>query len=209
MVSDIGADAVGLNFYPRSRRFVSLEAAVQIARRLAPGVRKVGVFVNASAEQILDAVGCVPLDAVQLHGDEPPEMLAQLGTIPVIRAFRLSQSGLGAAAEYLERCRQLGAVPAMVLVDAYHPGAYGGTGQRADWPAAAAYPLAPWHPPLVLAGGLDPDNVAEAIRAVRPRAVDTASGVEGPAGRKDRRRVELFVRRARQALAELQGDGER
>ena len=198
-----GADAIGLNFYPHSARFVGDEQARRIAAAVPAGVARVGVFVNAAADEIQRAFDRTPLDLVQLHGDEPPEFLCRLGDRPVVRVFRVGSGGLAAALEYLDRCRQLGVVPRMVLADAAAGRAYGGTGELADWSALRGYPAADWHPPLILAGGLPPDNVADAIRAVRPAGVATAGGVESAAGTKDAGLIRRFAEAARNALSRL------
>ncbi len=210
MVAAAGADAIGLNFFPGSPRFVTPRDAAQIAGALPPGVLKVGVFVNSPAEHVWQVALSLQLDAVQLHGDESPEFLASWPDpkMPAcVKAFRLGSEGLDPLAEYLERSRQLECVPDMVLVDAAQGGQYGGTGRTADWSQAARYPLAPWHPPLVLAGGLTAENIAEAIQAVRPYAVDTASGVESSPGRKDPELVVRFVAAARAAFEQMPRTG--
>jgi phosphoribosylanthranilate isomerase len=198
-----GADAIGLNFYPESPRSVEPEAARRIVDAVPPGLVKVGLFVNASDEQVCRAYDQLSLDLVQLHGDEPPEFLPRLGERPVMRAFRVGPEGLGLVEDYLEQCRRLGCVPELVLIESRTKGRYGGTGRVADWSTVARYPRCDWHPRLVLAGGLTPENVAEAIGAVRPAAVDTASGVESSPGRKDERRVARFVRQAEEAFGRL------
>ncbi|HUY31163.1 MAG TPA: phosphoribosylanthranilate isomerase [Pirellulales bacterium] len=198
--ADAGADAIGLNFHPGSSRFVSRDQAAEIAAALPSGIQKVGVFVNPTADDVRHTVERLSLDLVQLHGDEPPEFLARLGEIPVLRAFRLEAGGLPAVSDYLAECRQRDATPAMVLLDAFRVGAYGGTGLSLDWTVAAAYHQFSAAPPLVLAGGLAAANVAQAIAAVRPAAVDTASGVEASPGRKDHAQVAAFVAAAKKAL---------
>jgi phosphoribosylanthranilate isomerase len=195
-----GADAIGLNFFPKSPRYIDADRARAIIDALPPTVVKVGLFVNAPAHQIVDTFDRLGLDLIQLHGDEPPELLAQLGGRPIMRAFRLGRDGLAPIANYLNTCRQLGCFPRLALLDACRPGQYGGTGQQADWPLAATYHTEIASPPLVLAGGLTLKNVAEAIRAVQPAAVDTASGVESQPGRKDPAKLDAFVRAARRAL---------
>lgn len=197
-----GADAIGLNFAPPSPRAIEVERAQEIAAAVGPGVLKVGVFVNASAEAILACAAAVPLDAVQLHGDEPPEMLLELGDLPVIKAFRLRDGDLNPITSYIGGCRKLRRMPSAVLIDAYSPDARGGTGQIADWSSAEHYGVlaAPSLPGLILAGGLTADNVALAIAQVRPFGVDTASGVESSPGVKDLRRMAAFIAAARQAL---------
>ena len=195
-----GADAIGLNFYEGSPRFVSHTAAQEIAAAAGGPVRKVGVFVNAPADVICETFDSLSLDLVQLHGDESPEIISQLGQRPVIRAFRLDAEGLPPILSYLEECRVLDAMPRMVLLDAHQAGQYGGTGQTADWEAARAYGECPELPPLVLAGGLRADNVSQAIGMVRPAAVDVASGVESAPRKKERQQVEAFVVEARRAF---------
>ena len=200
-----GADAIGLNFYRQSPRSVEPETARRIVEVLPPGVVKVGLFVNASHEQVCLTFDQLGLDLAQLHGDEPPEFLRRLGERPVMRAFRVGEEGLGPVADYLQQCRRLDRMPRRVLIDSRTKGRYGGTGRVADWSMVARYPLHDWHPPLVLAGGLTPDNVAEAIRVVRPAGVDTASGVKSAPGRKAEALVELFVRQAQHAFRSMPG----
>jgi phosphoribosylanthranilate isomerase len=224
-----GADAIGLNFYGRSPRFVKMETARRIVEALdgsrdtpdatsnhphplplshaflrkerERGVVKVGLFVDTPAGEVCEIFDDLGLDLVQLHGDQPPGFLTQLGGRPVMRAFRLGPEGLAPVRAYLDECRSLGCLPKLVLLDACTPGAYGGTGQVADWTAAAKYHDDPAFPPLVLAGGLTPANVAAAIRAVRPLAVDVASGVEWAPGRKDFQLVKALVEDVRLALS--------
>jgi len=209
VVAEAGADAVGLNFYARSQRCVPIGRAQAIAGSLPAGVVKVGLFVNAPAGEVCATFDRVGLDLIQLHGDELPSFLRQLGGRPVVKAFRLRGPGdLSTIGRYLAECRGMKCVPQMTLVDAFVEGAYGGTGQLADWQALTPHrPHGPETPipPVVLAGGLTPDNVAEAIRTVRPAAVDTASGVESAPGRKDRASVERFVQAARRAFEHLGG----
>ncbi len=195
-IAQAGADAIGLNFYAASPRYIEPEAARRLAGQLPDRVVKVGLFVNASARTILQVFEQVDLDLVQLHGDEPPEFLAELGDLPVMKAFRLGDQGLAPVLVYLDTCRSLDAAPKLVLIDSFTKGSYGGTGNTADWAEAADYPRAEAFPPLVLAGGLKPSNVASAIRQVRPTAVDTASGVESAPGGKDPALVREFVQAA-------------
>jgi phosphoribosylanthranilate isomerase len=198
---DAGADAIGLNFYPRSSRYVTREAARELARRVGTRALKVGVFVNETFETIAAVCDEVGLDAVQLHGDEPPALVRRLEPRPVIKAFRLGPDGLAAIRRWFDECLHAAAAPRMVLLDAFQPGEYGGTGRTADSGAAAAYGRTPGMPPWALAGGLTPENVAAAITAARPQAVDTAGGVESAPGIKDHAKVGAFVRAAREAFA--------
>ncbi len=207
MVVRAGADAIGLNFYPKSPRFVDWQQAraiVDDARAIVDVVLgpivKVGLFVNAPHQEVCRHFDALELDMIQLHGDEPPDYLKQLGDRPVVRAFRIGREGLRPALEYLDRCGELGCLPSMVLLDAHVEYFYGGTGSVGEWLAWAEYSTGLGRPPMVLAGGLTADNVVEAIRAVHPSAVDTASGVETAPGRKSEELVRRFVRAARQAL---------
>jgi len=201
-VAAAGADAVGLNFCPTSPRAIDLATAREIVAALPPGVTKVGVFVDTPLEEVQTTAEALGLDLLQLHGDEPPECLAALAPRRVMKAFRLGAEGLPAVLAYLAACRRLDALPEAVLLDAYVPGQHGGSGKTADWPAAAEYAARNDAPPLVLAGGLTPENVAAAIQAVRPAAVDTASGVESSPGVKDAVRVAAFIEATRAALEE-------
>ncbi|MCY2993248.1 MAG: phosphoribosylanthranilate isomerase [Planctomycetota bacterium] len=202
LAAESGADAVGLNFFPRSPRCVSPELARSIARALPPSVRKVGVFVNSPAEDVLRTAESVGLDLLQVHGDETPEDLCRLGSWPLLRAFRLDSSGLGPVLGYLDHGRELGRLPEAILVDAFRPGAYGGTGTVADWKLVRDLGSRLAELPVVLAGGLTPANVAAAIAAAAPAAVDTASGVESSPGHKEAVLVRQFVQRALAAFAQ-------
>ena len=237
VAAEAGADAIGLNFYPRSRRHISLDTAREIIDALPQTVVKVGLFVNASAAKVCQVYDDLQLDLIQLHGDEPPEYLAQLGgrpgdcpdfrlsengTVPfravrpVMKAFRgdcpnfrSSENGtvpfstLDVVTAFLAQCAELGTAPGVVMFDSQVAGEYGGTGRTADWDTAREYASQSSLPPLVLAGGLTPDNVAEAIRFVRPAAVDVASGVESSPGRKDPAAVKAFVQAAREGWRQI------
>ena len=199
-VCDAGADAVGLNFFEGSSRFVDFAVAGRIAGALPKGVVRTGLFVNAPINRICEAWDRIDLDLIQLHGDEPPEFLVELKGRPVMRAFRLGEDGITPILKYLEECRRLGCLPKLTLIDSYRKGHFGGSGAVADWNTARQYPSENWHPPLVLAGGLTPENVGEAIRIVAPIAVDAASGVERMPGQKDAELVRQFVEAATAAL---------
>lgn len=198
-----GADAIGLNFYRASPRSIDLPRARALAGEIPEGVARVGVFVNASPEEIRRAHRALGLDWIQLHGDEPPGVVAQLHDLPVIRAFRCRDPRFAEVPAYLDQCRRLGRLPRAVLVDAFAPGTYGGTGATVAWDALADAAAGFGQLPLILAGGLRDTNVAAAIERVRPRAVDTASGVEASPGVKDAQLVERFVAQARKAFAAL------
>jgi phosphoribosylanthranilate isomerase len=183
-----GADALGFIFYDRSPRYVAPEVVASITRQLPPLVTKVGVFVNAPAAEIRRVVQVAGLDIPQLHGEETPEFCARLGW-PVIKAFRLQNAAAVA---------QLASYPvAAWLLDAFVPGLRGGTGAQFNWEWAIQARAA--GRPVILAGGLTPDNVAEAVRTVRPYAVDVSSGVETAPGQKDIPRLQQLIRAVRAA----------
>jgi phosphoribosylanthranilate isomerase len=192
-----GADYLGFIFHPKSPRYVTVEQAQAIVggvrrqyRDKAP--KSVGVFVNASPEQVRYTLYTVGLHCAQLHGDEGAEALAaQRG-----RAYKaLRPASLAEALDAAVQFAGLGpARGPSLLLDAYHPTEYGGTGKRADWTVAAA--VARRAPRLLLAGGLTPDNVFAAVEAVRPWGVDVSSGVEASPGRKDHGKLAAFVRAA-------------
>jgi len=190
---DAGADYLGFNFYPPSPRYLSPEACAQITSRLGAGprgVKTVGIFVNETPEQVRSLLSACGLDLAQLHGEEPPEIFQALGG-RAYKAFR------GAAGQAVEAYASAGPGAPAFLVDACAPKALGGTGQVADWPAARA--LAAEYP-IFLAGGLTPENVAEAVAQVRPWGVDVASGVESAPGRKDPQKMKEFVAAAQRGL---------
>ncbi|ORJ63063.1 phosphoribosylanthranilate isomerase [Geothermobacter hydrogeniphilus] len=180
-----GADALGLVFFEDSPRCVSIEQAQRIVAGLPPFITLVGLFVNADPQTIHETVTACGLDAVQLHGDEPPEA-CRLDGVKVIKALRVRNAAtLEQAGSY-----QVSAL----LLDAWDPECYGGSGRSFNWQLAAE--LA-GRRPLILAGGLTPDNVADAVRCVGPYAVDVSSGVESAPGIKDPARVAAFIRAVR------------
>ena len=182
-----GVDAIGLNFAPSSPRCLTLEAAAPLARAIPPHVLSVGVFVDADLAQLQHYQRVLSLGCLQLHGDETPELLAQL--LPhAYKALRVRGADVHA-----EAARFGGE---HLLLDAYVPGAHGGTGARFDWNLARELSRVR---KVTLAGGLTPENVAEAIAVVQPFCVDVASGVELSPGRKDAARVQAFVRAAKAA----------
>ena len=264
-VAAAGADAIGLNFYRPSSRYIAEAQAREIIAALPPGIVKVGLFVNADAEHMCRMFDELGLDLLQLHGDEPPSMLEKLGGRRVMKAFRVhtksgdiaamirkrfqelpvdielpvdmditefheiairdvssqynmgerpAESGppssakpdktkdeLNSVVRYISECDRLGHLLRFVLLDAKVGAEYGGTGALADWPTARRYVQTVNYPPLVLAGGLTPDNVAAAIRATGASAVDTASGVELSPGKKNPAAVKKFVEAAKKAFA--------
>jgi phosphoribosylanthranilate isomerase len=188
--ANCGADALGFVFYSKSSRYVAPEAVRTILSGLPPLVTTVGLFVNQTLTEVERVTSFCGLDIIQLHGDEPPEFCAALAPRRVIRAVRLRDADSLADLETL-------AVSA-VLLDAWVPDRFGGTGHRCDWQLAGEVAR---RRPMVLAGGLCPANVAQAVRQVRPYAVDVSSGVELSPGRKDPAKVADFIRQAKDALA--------
>jgi phosphoribosylanthranilate isomerase len=198
LAASLGADAVGLNFYPKSPRFVPPPAAARIVRALPPFVEPVALFVNETLEEMFAAARRLgALRTLQWHGERPevcPEPAFRF-----IPAFQVGDAaGLERVQRYLDACRGADALPAAVLIDGHAAGQYGGTGQPAPWRL-----LADFRPgvPLILAGGLTPENVAEAVRLVAPYGVDVAGGVEQCPGRKDAEKIKRFVDTAREAAA--------
>ncbi len=191
-----GADALGLNFYPKSPRFVQPEMAAGIVRTLPPFVEPVALFVNESFARMTEAASLVPgMRSIQYHGDNLDQFPD--GPWRFIPAFSVKDSeSLALVTRHLDGCRQEARVPAAILVDAHVPGLFGGTGRTAPWELLAGFSPGV---PLILAGGLTPDNVAEAIRIVRPYAVDVASGVEQSPGVKDPEKMRRFVDAVRAA----------
>lgn len=206
IVALAGADAMGLNFFPESSRYVDLPTAAKIVADLRGPVAKVGVFVNCRIEEVQLTADQLELDWIQLHGDEPPELLGKLAGRQVLKAFRVGPDGLQPVAAYLDECQRLGRLPNAVLIDGLQEGQYGGTGVTTDWQALSAHRELLRGLPVVLAGGLTPFNVTEAIAATRPNAVDTASGVESKAGLKDPMLVRAFVNSSRKAFQEMGAD---
>ena len=173
-----GAHALGFVFAPSSPRALTCDPAAVLVRSLPPFVSKVGLFVDASREEVLDIATRVGLDTVQLHGDEDPETCALVQrVVPVVKAFRVR------GPETVVQMQAYRGCVAAFLLDAYVPGRHGGTGTRFDW--AQAVEAKALGAPIILAGGLDPANVAEAIHVVQPFAVDVSSGVESAPGLKD------------------------
>jgi phosphoribosylanthranilate isomerase len=195
-----GADAIGLNFYGKSPRFVDADRAREIIATLPPHIVKVGVFVNAPLDKLCRIVDELSLDLIQIHGDESPEYVAKLGGRPAMKGFGAEAKGLSSIIDYLNACRQLGCLPRLVLIDAPRQKSYGGSGKLADWTLAREYLALDGRPPLVLAGGLRPENVADAIRATDAQAVDAASGVESRPGIKDSAAIAAFVAAAKSAF---------
>lgn len=184
---DEGADLIGFNFYPLSPRFIDPAAARHIARRLPKRIAKVGVFVNQREDLMLAIARTVQLDYLQLHGDESPEIVSRLSrSISVIKAFQVRRPFRA------ERLTRFAATA--FLLDGYSRTRRGGTGNTFEWSVAQQ---AKQYGRIFLAGGIRPENVAAAIRFVRPYAVDVCSGVEARPGLKDPARIRDLIRNAR------------
>jgi Phosphoribosylanthranilate isomerase len=184
----LGADAIGLVFYPKSPRLVTVERAAELLRRLPPFVTSVGLFVNPTVEEVRAALAHAPVDLLQFHGDEPPEFCRAFG-LPYLKAVRV-KPGLDLV-QYAARYADARGL----LLDAFVEGIPGGTGRSFDWsliPRDLSLPV-------VLSGGLDPSNVGEAVERVQPWAVDVSSGVEAAKGIKDAAKIAAFVQGVRNA----------
>lgn len=194
--AELGVALIGLNFWAKSRRCVTAQQAEALLRDCPSGLRKVGVFVNATPDEIRSVLDHVTLDVLQLHGDERLEDYAALG-VPLVQVIRVA----GPEAMTTSRSR----LANHVLLDAAVPG-YGGAGERFDW-SWASNARATFGDGLLLAGGLQAANVEEAIACVRPWGVDVASGVEAAPGEKDPARLRAFVEAVRRAEERLQEVG--
>lgn len=184
--AEAGADMIGLMFYERSPRHVTVELAAEISRVVSPFVLKVGVFVNPEEDTVLRAIGACGLSLLQFHGEETPAFCAQFGVMSM-KAFRVRDAGsLLALPDYSTDA---------YLLDAYSPDAHGGTGAKFNWDLALD---AKQHgKPIFLAGGLTPENVGAAVRKVQPFGVDVSSGVEAAPGKKDAAKVRAFIHAAK------------
>lgn len=200
LIALAGADAIGLNFYPSSPRYVEPVAAEKIAAMISPKLARVGVFVNCPIEFMRETAARIKLDWIQLHGDETPEIISALAGSAVLKVFRINAAGWEPAEIFLKECRERDAFPSAILLDAAQPGEFGGTGQTIDWNTIAAHRPVLSGLPLVLAGGLTPFNVVDAISVVKPDAVDVASGVESKPGTKDLMLIRAFVTSAKKAF---------
>ena len=180
-----GADALGFVFHFASPRHISPEQAADIIKQLPPFIQTVGLFVNESRDTVNTTADQCGLDIIQLHGDESPDYCSSINR-RIIKAFRVKDFFcLDSVSDYRV---------AACLLDAWSPAAHGGTGQTFNWEIAAE---AAAQRQIILAGGLTPDNVAEAVRCVKPYAVDVSSGVECSPGHKDAEKIRKFIIQAR------------
>ncbi len=188
LACDLGADALGFNFYPPSPRFIAPEAAWRIILDLPPFVTTVGVFADAEPQVVKRLAGSLGLDWIQLHGQETPEGCQDLDH-RVIKALRVQNE------ESLKTLLFFRDSVQAILLDAYRTDLLGGTGETFDWSLARAAKKCGL--PIILAGGLNPENVARAIETAEPQAVDVASGVEGSPGKKDPEKLRAFFQAVR------------
>jgi phosphoribosylanthranilate isomerase len=196
----LGADAIGLNFYEGSPRCVGASAVPVILQELPPFIAAVGVFVDVPMRKAFEHLhGLRRINTIQWHGTN--RELSDCFPYHLISAFPVRDAAsLQAIQRYLDACRVADRMPAALLLDGHMPGQHGGTGQTAPWQLLASFRPGV---PIILAGGLTADNVAEAIRIVRPYGVDVASGVENAPGRKDADKMRRFLANAREAAARL------
>ncbi len=183
---DLGADFLGFNFYAQSPRYLSYAKAKKIFDEIPPNIPKVGVFVNEAYENIIDLTQLLELDYLQFHGDESPEFCNRMGHA-WWKAIRLSSE------EEIEKISSYESE--WILIDAYVKGQYGGTGMKPDWDLAKR--AKNLNKKIFLAGGLGPENVQLAIATLQPYAVDVASGVEAKPGKKDLKKMEDFINKAK------------
>ena len=186
--AEAGADMIGLNFYGQSPRHLTLAQAVEIARALPPFVMRVGVFVNPEEALVTRAIGECNLSLLQFHGDETSGFCTQFSLMSM-KAIRVRDAeSLNQLAHYQTDA---------FLLDAHSKSGLGGTGEKFNWDLAVE--AKKFNKPIFLAGGLTPENVAEAVRQVRPFAVDVSSGVESALGKKDHAKVKAFIEAAKKA----------
>jgi phosphoribosylanthranilate isomerase len=200
-IAELDVDAIGLNFYSRSCRFVDAAAAKQISEAVSSKIKRVGVFVNHTITEIDRLVSYCQLDIVQLHGDESASFFVELQhRIPetrLMKAWRMNEQGIDGLRAFLEECSSRKLNLAGCLIDSHVPGIFGGSGKTLDWEQLRnQYDHDNW-PRLILAGGLNPSNIAVAIATARPWGVDVASGVESAPGEKDLHLVRNFVLNAK------------
>ena len=186
VAAEAGADMIGLMFYAQSPRHITLATAVEISRALPPFVLRVGVFVNPDEAQVMEAISACGLNLLQFHGNEDSDFCTQFGLMSV-KALRVrDEKSLQSLANYNTDA---------FLLDAYSKSGFGGTGEKFNWDLAIE--AQKFGKPIFLAGGLTPENVADAVRQVRPFAVDVSSGVESAPGKKDAAKVKSFIAAAK------------
>jgi phosphoribosylanthranilate isomerase len=190
-----GADALGFNLYPGSKRFLDLRREKDWIRELRADISRIAVLVNPPIKDVLALIEDDTFDAIQFHGDELPDFFEMIPprSKPLIKAFRMRNRAT---------LKDAGSYPVFAyLLDGYRDGSFGGTGERFDWRIIKQVTL---NKPVVLAGGLTAENVGEAVRMFRPHAVDVASGVENSEGRKEEGKIREFVQAAKFAISREQ-----
>ncbi len=186
-VVDAGADAIGFVFFPPSPRNVSVELAQELVKYVPAYVQTVGLFVNASSDEILEVLKTVSLDVIQFHGDETPEQCQKIAKLTGRRWYKAIQVKPDLdVISTIKQYQQVGA--SAMLLDAWHPELKGGTGHSFDWSQFPQLDI-----PLILAGGLKPENIENAIKTTRAYAVDVSGGVESAKGIKDQQLIEQFM----------------
>ena len=199
-------DALGFNFYQKSVRYCDPVVAKPIVQEVGSRVEAIGLFVNASVEEMALICQQTGIRTVQLHGDETPQFIRMLLNqieVEVIRVFRMGAEGLVSVSRELEELRNMEVPLKSCLIDAKVEGSYGGTGRSVPWELLKEeYNIEEW-PPLILAGGLNPGNVSQAIRMVDPWGIDVASGVESEPGVKSLQKVEEFIKNAREETGSI------
>jgi phosphoribosylanthranilate isomerase len=185
---DFGADALGFVFFKGSPRFISHKDAAAVIKNLPSFITTIGVFVDEKPGQIEKIIGITGIDVVQLHGNEPPEMCDLSRRI--IKAIRVK------TLESLDPLIHYRGKVSAFLLDTFTPDVFGGTGQIFNWDIAT---YAKQFGRIILAGGLNPDNISDAVKRVRPYGVDVSSGVESEKGKKDHKKMKLFIERAKAA----------
>lgn len=197
-VAEAGVDAIGLNFYSKSKRYVDPQTAQAIVQALPPEVEPVGLFVNHPPQEVKEIATLVGLKTIQLHGDETPEQVKLLNSYRLIRAFRLDEENVADLPEMISNYTALGIELFAALIDAKVTGSYGGTGHQIPWDQFNQLEASiDEQTNVILAGGLTPENVTTAVQVVTPWGVDTASGVESAPGIKDVDLVRKFVNRSK------------
>ena len=189
-----GADALGLVFYDKSPRHISLQQAAQLADAIPPFVTLVGLFVNASAAAVREVMQAVPLDVLQFHGEEKPEFCSQFGR-PFLKAIRVTKG-----VDLVQFAAEYDSAQGLIL-DAFVEGMHGGTGTVFDWSLIPQDLILP----VILSGGLNAGNVSVAMRQVRPYAVDVSSGVEASKGIKDAEKIAAFISKVNATDLQLSG----
>jgi phosphoribosylanthranilate isomerase len=190
---EAGVDALGLNFYEPSPRYLTGDRAAEITRHLPPFVARVGLFVNATEDTVRSVIERTGINTLQFHGDESPEFCSRFAPLKIIKAFRVKGP---------ETLRELARYDVdALLLDSYRAGIHGGTGESFNWELARQ--AKDEGKPIILAGGLNPENVAEGIHETWPYAVDVASGVEREKGHKDADLVRRFIEIVRQVETQI------